>query len=194
MGNALEVAESIQCLRGEGATDLVELVTALGGQLVELSGRGSAEHGTQMVNQALADGSALAKFREMLVCQGVSEQDAHELCHGDMWKVLTRATTVEEVHATAAGYVSGVDAMSIARVCSWLGAGRKEAGDRVDHRVGITFTVRLGDKIELGQPWAQIHHCGDLTDSGRQHVWEALTLTSERVTPAGRVTGLVQKQ
>lgn len=194
VGNALEVAESIQCLRGEGAADLVELVTALGGRLVELSGRDSVERGTRLVADALADGSALAKFREMLVCQGVSEQDAQELCHGDPWKVLPRATTVEDVHATAAGYVSSVDAMVVARVCGSLGAGRKQADDRVDHRVGVTFSVRLGDRVELGQSWAQIHHSGSLTDTGRQQVQEALTLTSERVTPAGRVTDLVQKE
>ena len=103
VGNALEVAESIQCLRGEGAADLVELVTALGGRLVELSGKGSAEDGTRMIAETLTDGSALAKFRQMLVCQGVSEQDAQELCHGDIWKVLTKATTVEDVCATDSG-------------------------------------------------------------------------------------------
>ena len=103
VGNALEVAEAVRCLRGEGAPDLVELVTALGGRLVELTGRGSAQHGAQLVARALADGSALAKFRQMLVCQGVSESDAHQLCHGDVWKVLDSATEVENVCAHETG-------------------------------------------------------------------------------------------
>ena len=103
VGNALEVAESIRCLRGEGAADLVELVTALGGQLVELTGPGSAKEGTRMVEEVLNDGSALAKFREMLVCQGVSEENAQELCHGDMWKVLTKAPFVKDICSSEEG-------------------------------------------------------------------------------------------
>ncbi|XP_043229539.1 thymidine phosphorylase-like [Amphibalanus amphitrite] len=194
VGNALEVAEAVRCLRGRGAADLRELVTALGGQLVQLAGRGSAQHGAQLVARALADGSALDKFRQMLVCQGVSEPDAHQLCHGDEWTVLPRAPAIEDVCATDAGFVHAVDAMAVARVCAALGAGRKQAGDSVDHRVGITFLVRLGDMLEIGQPWAQIHHCGNLTDAGRLQVRQALRLTAQRPSPAPRVTGLVQRQ
>ncbi|KAF0295212.1 Thymidine phosphorylase [Amphibalanus amphitrite] len=194
VGNALEVAEAVRCLRGRGAADLRELVTALGGQLVQLTGRGSAQHGAQLVARALADGSALDKFRQMLVCQGVSEPDAHQLCHGDEWTVLPRAPAIEDVCATDAGFVHAVDALAVARVCAALGAGRKQAGDSVDHRVGITFLVRLGDMLEIGQPWAQIHHCGNLTDAGRLQVRQALRLTAQRPSPAPRVTGLVQRQ
>ena len=108
VGNALEVDESIRCLRGEGAPELVELVAALGGRLVALTGQGSAEDGARTVAKTLTDGSALAKFRQMLVCQGVSERDAEELCHGDTWSVLSRATAVEDVHTADAGRQVGI--------------------------------------------------------------------------------------
>ena len=103
VGNALEVAEAVRCLRGHGAADLVELVTALGGRLVALTGRGTAQEGAEMVARTLTDGSALEKFEQMLVAQGVSEGDARELCHGDVWSVLTAAPTIEEVCADGEG-------------------------------------------------------------------------------------------
>ncbi|XP_037071240.1 thymidine phosphorylase-like [Pollicipes pollicipes] len=136
VGNALEVAESIACLRGEGAPDLVEL-------------------GCRQMATALHDGSALDKFQQMLESQGVSQQSARQLCRGDPWSVLTKADHVESVPATATGYVSNIDAMTVAQVCLSLGAGRRKAADTVDHRVGVTLAVRPGERVQAGQAWAQ---------------------------------------
>jgi len=192
VGNALEVAETVQCLRGAGPSDMLELVTSLGGQLVALSGQGSAEVGRERLQAVLTDGSALDKFRQMLEAQGVSSADAQELCHGDPWKVLTSAPRVESVAAPTVGYVSGVDAMAVAQLCGALGAGRRRVDDKIDHSVGVTFSVGLGDRVEAGQTWAQVHHSGSLSEEGRAQLQAALTLSSEPVTVAPRVTELVE--
>ncbi|XP_037070022.1 thymidine phosphorylase-like isoform X1 [Pollicipes pollicipes] len=192
VGNALEVAESIACLRGEGAPDLVELVTELGGRLAALAGQTSPEEGCRQMATALHDGSALDKFQQMLESQGVSQQNAQQLCRGDPWGVLTKADHVESVPATATGYVSDIDAMTVAQVCLSLGAGRKKAADTVDHRVGVTLAVRPGEHVQAGQAWAQIHHCGTLTEPIRQQLSGALTVVPDPVKPGPRVTGLVQ--
>lgn len=103
VGNALEVAEAVQCLRGQGPADLTELVVALGGRLLTLAGQGPPEQGRHRLAACLQNGSALATFERMLVAQGVEEAVAAKLCHGDTWGVLAPAETEEPLPAGEAG-------------------------------------------------------------------------------------------
>lgn len=164
VGNALEVKEALECLRGRGPADLRELVMHLGGELVAAAGvAGSAEEGQRAVERVLSDGSALASFRKMLVMQGVSEKVAGELCGEKAnYSSLPRAASVTPVNAPAAGVITKLHAMSLAQVCQKLGAGRERSGDSINLAVGMVLRKSVGERVSAGEPWLDIHHDGPL--------------------------------
>jgi pyrimidine-nucleoside phosphorylase len=151
-GNALEVIESVETLRGRGPADLVDLTVLLAVEMIMLSypDRDPAEL-DRACREKLRNGEALARFREMVRLQ-----------HGDVAAIddmsrLPHASIVEEFNAPHAGYVAEVNAEGIGRACIVLGAGRKRTEDPVDFAVGISDLVKVGDRLEKGQPLLMIH-------------------------------------
>jgi pyrimidine-nucleoside phosphorylase len=149
VGNAVEVAESIACLRGESgpeSADLMEVTYALGAEMLLLAGvAASADEGRARLATTIRDGSALAKFREIVTAQGGDPR----VCD-DPAAVLPRAKYTVEARASRAGFVREVDAMAVALGALRLGAGRIRAEDTVDHAVGFTRLVKIGDRVEAG--------------------------------------------
>ena len=152
VGNALEVAESIACLRGEGPADLMEVTYALGTQMLILGkvARGETEARAQL-EQAVKSGAALAKLREVVDAQG---GDAAVL---DKVSLLPRARLQVPLPSLEAGIVREVDAMGVALAALRLGAGRARSDDAVDPAVGVAHLVKIGDRVEAGQALAVIH-------------------------------------
>ena len=152
VGNALEVAESIACLRGEGPADLMEVTYALGTQMLILGkvARGETEARAQL-EQAVQSGAALAKLREVVDAQG---GDAAVL---DQVSLLPRARLQVPLPSLEAGIVREVDAMGVALAALRLGAGRARSDDAVDPAVGVAHLVKIGDRVEAGQALAVIH-------------------------------------
>ena len=141
VGNALEVEESIAVLKGGGPSDLVDVTLCLAGEMLTLAGIADRDPA-----KALADGSALARFRAMVIAQG-----------GDPDAELPRATVVETVKATRPGYLARLDARSVG-VASWrLGAGRARKEDPVSASAGVMCLAKPGDEIELGQTILELH-------------------------------------
>ena len=141
VGNALEVAESVEVLAGEHAgTDLVELTLALAREMLELAGvEGDPA-------EALRDGSALERYRQMVVAQG-----------GDPDAGLPRAPVVEELLAERTGILCRLDARPVG-VAAWrLGAGRARKEDPVSAVAGIVCCVKPGEEVAKGQPLLELH-------------------------------------
>ncbi|PIK55346.1 Thymidine phosphorylase [Apostichopus japonicus] len=158
IGNAIEVAESLQCLQGNGDPDLLELVYALGSHLMAASGHvKSIEEGESKLKSVLDDGSALEKFKDMVIAQGVKPSLAQRLVDVDLtdidniWSVLDKSENVTDIKTTAGGYVSEIDAISLAVVAKELGAGREEEGAPIDHTVGLRLYVSRGSHIKEGK-------------------------------------------
>lgn len=153
VGNAVEIAESIDCLRGAGPADLMEVTLALGVEMLLLAGAARDEAGARAKLAAvIADGSALAKFREIVEAQGgdprtVDQPEAR----------LPAARFQRELRASRAGYVQSVAALDVALAALGLGAGRTRAEDSVDHAVGFTRLVKTGTLIRSGDTLAIIH-------------------------------------
>ncbi|MBW7896989.1 MAG: thymidine phosphorylase [Opitutaceae bacterium] len=152
VGNALEVAESIACLRGEGPADLLEVTLTLGASMLVMGGVAPDEPaGRQQLEEVIANGAALAKFREIVRAQG-----------GDVAVIddptrLPQARWQEPLAAEANGFVQDVDAMEVALAALRLGAGRARAEDRVDPAVGISALVKSGAQVRRGDPLCLIH-------------------------------------
>ena len=152
VGNALEVAESIACLRGAGPADVMEVTFALGEQMLLLAGVAATQAEARgRLEAGLASGAALEKFRELVAAQGGDGRVVDEPAR------LPQAKFKEAVVAARAGFVGNVDAMGVALAALRLGAGRAKASDAVDHAVGVSGLVKVGERVEAGAPLGVIH-------------------------------------
>jgi thymidine phosphorylase len=140
VGNALEVAESLETLRGNGPADLVEVTLALAEEMLALVGLDSDPA------VVLQSGQALLRFQEMVEAQG-----------GDPDAPLPRAEHVELVRSESSGYLCRLDARAVG-VAAWrLGAGRARKQDRVNPAAGIVCPVSRGEPVERGQVLLELH-------------------------------------
>jgi len=152
VGNAVEVAESIACLRGEGPADLMEVTYALGEHMLILGGVArTTDEARSRLEHSVRDGSALARFREIVAAQGGDVRVVDEP------ERLPAATSQGPLPAESEGFVGDVDAMAVALAALGLGAGRARAADRVDPAVGVTALVKRGERIERGAPLCVVH-------------------------------------
>jgi pyrimidine-nucleoside phosphorylase len=152
IGNALEVEESIACLRGAGPDDVMEITYALGAQMLLLAG--AAQDVTEAeakLKEVVANGRALEKFREIISAQGGDARVADEP------ERLPQARIKVPLAASADGYVTDVDAMGVALAALRLGAGRARAEDKIDPAVGVSGLVKMGERVTTGAPLCVIH-------------------------------------
>jgi len=142
-GNALEVAECVEVLRGGGPGDLIELTLELAERLVPA--------GKEKLRARLGDGTAWEKFVGMVEAQG---GDASVL---ETMRDVHQATVVTDVLAPREGTLTKLDALEIGRLCVELGAGRAKAGDAVDFAVGVECSRKQGEPVAKGEPVVRVH-------------------------------------
>ena len=145
-GNALEVAECVEVLRGGGPEDLIGLTLELAAKLVPVA--------KDALRARLQDGSAWEKFAGMVEAQG---GDASSL---EKMREVHRAPVVTEVTAPRDGTLTKLDALEIGRLCVDLGAGRSKAGDAVDFAVGVECWRKQGERVAEGEPILRVHSRG----------------------------------
>jgi len=152
IGNALEVEESIACLRGAGPDDVMEITYALGAQMLLLAGATQdVTEAEAKLKEVVANGRALEKFREIISAQGGDARVADEP------ERLPQARIKVPLAASADGYVTDVDAMGVALAALRLGAGRARAEDKIDPAVGVSGLVKMGERVTTGAPLCVIH-------------------------------------
>lgn len=152
VGNALEIEESIACLRGDGPTDLMEVTFALGEQMLMLGGAAhSKTDARKQLERVIASGAALEKFAQIIEAQG---GDAHVV---DEPSRLPQARFVSDVASPQSGYIQEVDALEVALTALALGAGRTRVEDQIDPGVGISRLVKIGEFVESGAPLCRVH-------------------------------------
>ena len=148
VGNALEIREALETLRGEGPSDFTELVLDATARLLALSDLGVDEaEGRSRAEAALADDSALRTYERWIRAQGGDPDE----------DVLPTAAVVRPVPAGRDGYVAEVGASAIGLAALRLGAGRAAKDDPIDHAVGIRCLRKRGDAVEAGVPLAEVH-------------------------------------
>ncbi|MBI5610442.1 MAG: thymidine phosphorylase [Deltaproteobacteria bacterium] len=153
IGNALEIAESVEILRGGGPDDTRQEVVRLGGEMLRLAGRvATLAEGEAAIAAVLDNGAALGKFREMVQAQGGDPRVAD-----DPWSVLERAPVVLPLRADGAGTVLALDALQVGLAAVRLGAGRNRSEDEVDMAVGFILHKKPGSHFLPGEIMAEIH-------------------------------------
>lgn len=152
IGNWLEVEESIYCLKDEWPDDIREVTLLLAGSMIHLGGRADTlNDGIEMAQATINNGSALKKFREIVIEQG---GDVSVIDDPGSYKPASYKT---EFTADAEGYVSAIDAYQVGMASLELGAGRKEKTQPVDPSAGIVLHKKIGDKVEKGETIAVLH-------------------------------------
>ena len=153
LGNALEVAEVMRALTGNGSGALVQLSAALGGVVLCDAGLvADVQEGADRIAAALSDGRVAERFGRMVAAQGGPVRFI------DDWaRFLPEATVIREVTAQEAGVVQAIDGEALGLAVVALGGGRQVESDVIDPAVGLSGIARLGTKLSRGQPIATIH-------------------------------------
>jgi pyrimidine-nucleoside phosphorylase/thymidine phosphorylase len=174
VGNALEVAESIDILKGEGPDDVRELTLTLAGEMLHLAGVAeSVKKGEALAAGAVADGTALERFRQVIEKQG---GDARVVSDPQR---LPRAPQHLEVPAAIDGFICSVNAYAIGDAVVDLGGGRRQKEEDIDPAVGVRIAKRVGDPVRAGEPLAVIHARGS-DDGACFQVSRAFEICPER--------------
>jgi pyrimidine-nucleoside phosphorylase len=148
VGNALEIAEAVATLGGEGPSDLEELVIDAAGHLLALSDLDvDVDEGRRRAEEAVASGAARKAYERWIRAQG-----------GDPTPdALPRAPVVREAPSPADGFVARIATTDVGRAALHLGAGRVAKDDVIDHAVGVVCVAKRGDRVERGRPLAEVH-------------------------------------
>jgi len=185
IGNALEVREAIQTLRGAGPADLRDLAFALGTPLLLMAGKATDAAAAQAQLQAALDsGAALAKLRAFVAYQG------GDPTYIDQPEQFPSAPVVVPLPASGAGYVATIDAEALGYAAVTLGAGRAVKSDAIDPAVGFVLRRKIGDAVQAGAPLLDIHaRNAEQAAAVADRLTAAFTLSADPVTPPPLVLG-----
>ena len=152
IGNALEVKEAIDTLKGKGPKDLLELCLTLGSNMVVLAGAAKdTDEAREMLMETITSGKAIEKFKEFVEAQGGDSSVIDDTSN------FHNAKYIIPVKATKDGVVSKIHAQNIGLVAMELGAGRATKDSIIDLAVGIVLEKKRGDKVKKGDVIAYIH-------------------------------------
>ena len=173
-GNSHEIVECIQCLKGKGPSDTMELIYAQSDAL------------GYDIRPVIEDGSALDEFHKMCIRQGVNESDIDKVIN-DPWTILPRAPHSTEILAPNSGFISQIHALTIGEILCKLGAGRTGENPDIDHGVGAELLVMRGEYIEAGKPWIRFDSKDQLSQETIDQIQFSLSLSDDEVEISSRI-------
>lgn len=175
IGNALEVAEAVATLRGEGPEDLTAVCVELAANMLNLAGKGSVEECRDLARGQIANGEGLAKLANMVAAQGGDAAVIRDTSKFDA------APFRREVLAKESGYMSAMNAERVGIASVALGAGREKKGDPIDMAAGIILERKTGDYVEKGEVLATLLTSDEKRlDDGERIFREALSFGPEQ--------------
>ena len=188
VGNALEVREAIETLRGGGPEDFREHCLTVASHMLTLGGVAASEaEGRQMAESALRDGSGFARFRELVSAQG------GDVSYVDHPKKLPAAPLIETVLAPRAGYLRQIHARMVGEAVVAMGGGRERKGDPIDHAVGVVIHHKVGDHLAAGEPLFTLHaNSPESLAEARERILAAHQWSDTPVAPLPLFYGVVR--
>ena len=177
VGNALEVKEAVDTLKGRGPEDVVELCLELGAQMLIASEiTDDRQAAVDMLKKSIENGSAYAKFAEFVKRQG---GDVSVLDDCDS---IINASYIVNVVSENSGYVSSIQSELIGETAMILGGGRQNKGDDIDHSVGVVLSKKVGDKVDKGDVIATIYaNDKDRIEAANELIVKAFAIQKEIV-------------
>lgn len=178
IGNALEIKEAIDVLRGEGPEDLTELVLTLGSQMVVLGQKANdLDEARQMLEQAIQSGKALDKLKEFIVIQGGDESIV------DNPEKLPQAKFEIQLPAKESGVVSEMTADQIGVASMKLGAGRETKDQEINMAVGIILNKKIGDAVKEDESLLTIYSDTEDIEEIKEILYNSITISDEATKP-----------
>lgn len=178
IGNALEVKEAIDTLKGEGPEDLTELVLVLGSQMVVLAKKANTlEEAREMLIEVMKNGKAAEKFKEFLSNQGGDSSIV------DNPEKMPQAKYVIDVPAKTSGVISNIVADEIGIAAMLLGAGRATKEDEIDLAVGLMLRKKVGDAVKEGEPFVTIYANRENVEDVKAKIYENISIAETAVAP-----------
>ena len=178
IGNSLEVIESIDCLRGKGPSDLMEVTYALSAEMLILGGIESTQEGAMTaLKGAIDSGKALEGFRALVEAQGGDGTVV------DNYKCLPRTEKTKDIvlNNDSQMYIEDIDARSFGDAACILGAGRVSTDSIIDPSVGIELLKKVGQAVQPNEAIARIHYQGiDLLEAAEARLEKAIKLSSKK--------------
>lgn len=204
VGNALEVIEAIDCLKGVGPADVTELALFLAGMMVYLGGKASSqEEGQKLAEEALSSGAALEKLRQLIAAQGGNPNVI------DDYSLLPQATYKKDLIATkemvqggreadslnedTPYFISEIDNQQIGICSQYTGAGRATKEDEIDPSAGVMVHKKIGDELRLGDVLATFY--GDdesKVNDALQDAANIFTLSAEDIDPPKLIKRVIE--
>lgn len=187
VGNALEVKEAIDTLRGKGPKDFVELCLTLGSRMLMAGGKASEDgEAREKLLKAIENGSALKKLAEMVEAQGGNPEAVYDM------QLLPRASLVREVRAEAEGFVSRIACDEIGMCSLLLGGGRETKNSAIDLSVGLVLKKKKGDYVKPGDVLAEIHaNEEEKALQAQQRFLKAYTVSEKEPPKASLIKGML---
>ena len=188
VGNALEVKEAIETLKGNGPEDFTELCLTLGSYMLLMGGAAKTEEeGREMLKEAVADGRALRKLAEFVKAQGGDEKTVYEP------ELLPRARMVEPVPAEGDGYVERLVCDEVG-ICSLiLGGGRETKESVIDLSVGIVLEKKVGAQVKKGDVLAWLHaNDSERLQAAKERLLAAYTIGKDKKSEGKVIVGIVK--
>jgi pyrimidine-nucleoside phosphorylase len=179
VGNALEMRETLESLRGEGPADLMEVTRYLGGRMLVMAGKAKDwEEGRTMIDQKVESGEGLKKFKQMIAAQGGSTASFED------YSAFPSASHIVEITSPKDGYIQDINALQVGLAACSMGAGRVSQDSIIDLAVGIIMKAKVGNKVSVGSPLGVLHANSKESAevAGKQFV-EAFTVGAERPAP-----------
>lgn len=173
IGNALEVVEAVEALKGHGPKDLMEVVMTIAAELVIYAGvTDHVDDAKKRLNEAIQSGKAYEKFLSFVKAQG-GDTDVF-----DHPETLLSAQRVS-LKAKASGYIHQIDALAIGHAAMRLGAGRETKADQIDLSVGVDLHVKVGNHIEKDQVIATLYVKQKGIDEAKKLITDAVMIGGE---------------
>ncbi len=188
VGNALEVKEAIETLKGNGPEDFTELCLTLGSYMLLMGGAAKTEEeGREMLKEAVADGRALRKLAEFVKAQGGDEKTVYEP------ELLPRTRMVEPVLAEGDGYVERLVCDEVG-ICSLiLGGGRETKESVIDLSVGIVLEKKVGAQVKKGDVLAWLHaNDSERLQAAKERLLAAYTIGKDKKSEGKVIVGIVK--
>ena len=188
VGNALEVEEAVQVLKGGGPEDLRQLCLELAGEMIWIGGRAeSFEEGKETARQVLSDGRALEKFRQMVRRQGGDDRIVEEP------ERMGSSRYSRDVLAGRTGFIAETDTREIGRASQHLGAGRLRKEDEIDFTAGIRMHVRIGNFVKEGDVLATLYGADSRRLEEAEIILEAaIRISAEPTAPPKLIQKIIQ--
>lgn len=186
VGNANEIVESIEILKGVGPPDTTEMVFVFAAEMLMLAGRDDPASARAEVDRVVASGAAFETFLSLVRAQG---GDPHTI---EDPSLLPTAPHQVELTADRSGFVSRCDALEVGLAAVHLGAGRAVKEDDVDPGVGVTVHAKLGDEVQAGERLATVsYRDSSRLDNARPYLDRAWKVSNEPTTVPDLILGAI---